>query len=132
MGLLCWKCGASLRDVPRPLSRLSQCPDCFSDLYCCRMCRKFAPKYIAKCSDERADPPQNKQGANFCDWFSPDPDAFSGREQSAEQQSKDALAALFGGAPRDNQEAEQDTPPQDARSRTERALNEAKKIFGGD
>ncbi|MBT8131808.1 MAG: hypothetical protein KJO35_06040, partial [Gammaproteobacteria bacterium] len=61
------------------------------------MCRKFAPTYISKCIDERADPPQNKQGANFCDWFVPDPQAYSGNEKSAEEQARGQLAALFGG-----------------------------------
>lgn len=105
------------------------------------MCRKFAPKYLSKCSDERADPPQNKQGANFCDWFTPDPDAYSGHEKSAEDLAKENLKTLFGTAG--------DVPPNvpgdgvgdgegdgdgeavtDKRTASERALEEARKLFG--
>lgn len=131
VALACWKCGASLKEVPRPLSRLSRCPECFSDLYCCRMCRKFAPKYIAKCSDDRADPPQSKQGANFCDWFTPDPAAYSGKEKSAEEQARESLAAMFGRAEDETPAAldEQDGDAEDS-SASERALAEAKKLFG--
>ena len=127
MGLVCWKCGISLRDVPRPLARLSRCPECFSDLHCCRMCRKYAPQFITKCSDERADPPENRQGANFCDWFSPHIGAFTGKEQSAEQKAKDALLGLFGGEGGSPPAVADEEKPATA---SERALAEVKKLFG--
>ncbi len=130
MSLVCWKCGASLKDVPRPLARLSRCLECQSDLYCCRMCRKYEPTYIGKCSDERADPPQNKQGANFCDWFSPDPRAYSGKERSAEEASRQRLSALFGAA--DDSNGGPESAEADQKTATERALEEARKLFGGD
>lgn len=146
MALLCWKCGSSLRDVPWPLSRLSRCLECHADLYCCRMCRKYEPKYISKCGDDRADPPQNKQGANFCDWFSPNPNAYSGKEKSLENQARQNLAALFGGASAGGQgqlagdakrceagaeleKQSSEQPAEDSRSRTQRALEEARKLF---
>lgn len=128
MGLLCWKCGTSLRDVPRPLSRLSRCPECFSDLHCCRMCRKYAPQFITKCSDERADPPENRQGANFCDWFSPHVGAFSGREKSAEEKAKEALQGLFGG----QADAPGDAGANAPGTASDRALEEVRKLFGQD
>ena len=129
MGLVCWKCGTSLRDVPRPLSRLSRCPECFSDLHCCRMCRKYAPQLIGRCSDERADPPENRQGANFCDWFSPHVGAFSGKEKTAEEKSREALMGLFGG-PAESQAGQADAD--EARTASDRALEEVKKLFGQD
>ena len=133
MGLQCWKCGASLKEVPKPLSRLSRCLNCYSDLYCCRMCRKYSPQYTGKCSDERADPPLNKQGANFCDWFTPDPGAYSGTEQSAEQQARDQLGALFGSTSEQPSE-NQDSDDQDSEniSTQDKVLAEARRIFGGD
>lgn len=134
MALSCWKCGASLKAVPKPLSRLSRCLECFSDLYCCRMCKKFAPKYISKCSDERADPPQNKQGANFCDWFVPDPQAYSGNEKSAEARAKDQLASLFGGSPGTSIKSEDDGDKalQDRQSASDKAIEEARKLFDSE
>ncbi len=127
MKLCCWKCGAALNEVPRPLSRLSRCLTCYSDLYCCRMCRKFAPQYTNKCSDERADPPLNKQGANFCDWFTPDPGAYSGTEKTAEERAKDQLGALFGSA---DAEQPKDTEAEEI-SAADKALAEARRLFGG-
>lgn len=126
MELSCWKCGASLKEVPRPLSRLSRCLSCYSDLYCCRMCRKYALQYTSKCSDERADPPQNKQNANFCDWFTPDPGAYSGREKSAEQLARDELTALFG-ASGDSQQQQSESGGD---SQSQKALREARRLFG--
>lgn len=93
------------------------------------MCKKFAPGYIAKCSDDRADPPQNKQGANFCDWFVPDPRAYCGKEKMAEAQAKDALAALFGGETDVQATGEGNG---DNLTASERALEEAKRLFGTD
>ncbi len=132
MALSCWKCGASLQEVPRPLARLSRCPECFSDLRCCRMCRKFAPQYTAKCSDDRADPPENKQGANFCDWYVPDPKAYSGHEKSAEDQAKENLAALFGGvgaAAGNTPTGTQTDAAADHSSASDKALEAAKQFF---
>jgi hypothetical protein len=40
----------------------------------------------------------NKTTANFCDWFTPDPSAFDGRERQAENEARRKLDALFGSA----------------------------------
>ncbi len=93
------------------------------------MCRKYAPQFISKCSDERADPPENRQGANFCDWFSPHVGAFSGKEKSAEERSRAALAGLFGSGAESADEPAAESEP---RTASERALEEVKKLFGQD
>lgn len=93
------------------------------------MCRKYAPQFISKCSDERADPPENRQGANFCDWFAPHVGAFSGAEKSAEQQAKEALQGLFGG---NDDPGAQPEAEAEIRTASDRALEEAKKLFGRD
>ena len=94
--LECWSCGASLDDLPRPITRHMNCPECFEDLHCCRMCRNYAPNASITCTDERTDPPVNKENANFCDYFRPT-NAYRAGSQERRDGAKAQLDALFGG-----------------------------------
>ena len=94
-GFLCFKCGANLREVQRPITRLSHCPECFAELRCCLMCKKYTTVYHTKCTDERADPPERKDSANFCDWYSPRFGAFDPAGNSAADAARGELASLF-------------------------------------
>ena len=67
--VVCWNCGRDLADIPRPISRHSNCPECFTDLHCCRLCKHFLPERVGVCAEDRADPPVEKENANFCDFF---------------------------------------------------------------
>ena len=93
--LVCWKCGASLRDVPMPLSRLSECLACRTELHVCRMCELYDPRKAESCHEPRADPPKDKLRANFCDYFQPRTDAFQPRDDSAADKARQELAGLF-------------------------------------
>ena len=95
-GLLCWNCGNSLDDVPRPVSRHEQCQECFEPLHCCRLCQHYRPKMAGGCEEDRADPPVVKENANFCEWFHPDPGAFSGERPQRSNAASSKLDALFG------------------------------------
>jgi hypothetical protein len=97
MDLVCWNCGQSLEDVPRPISRHEQCPGCFEALHCCRLCRHYRTDVTASCDEDRADPPVIKENANFCDWFRPASGAFSGHRADRSAAAADRLNALFGG-----------------------------------
>lgn len=128
--LVCWKCGASLKDVPRPITRRSNCPACYAELHCCRMCRKQDNRYIGRCSDERADPPRDKDKANFCDYFAPLSGAFDSGRSRAAADARSELEALFGDAPN----AEGDAAGADSAADddpTERARAELERLFGG-
>lgn len=94
--LNCWKCGVPLRDVPMPLSRLSECPACRTELYVCRMCVFHDPALRQGCREDRAEHVQEKLRANFCDYFTPAPGAFKPVERSGEQDARARLDALFG------------------------------------
>lgn len=118
-GLVCFKCGASLKDIPRPITRLSHCPDCYAELHCCLMCRKYTERYHTRCTDERTDPPERKDTANFCDYFVPRPDAFDPQEKAADQAARERLAGLFGEA-----------PPSDEGPSDEEARQAAESLFG--
>lgn len=96
MKLRCWNCGHALDDVPRPISRHAACAQCFNELHCCRLCRHYDPKRNMQCFEDRADPPLQKENANFCDFFSPSADAYQAQTTDKGAQAKSALSALFG------------------------------------
>ncbi|OGI50881.1 MAG: hypothetical protein A3B81_05660 [Candidatus Muproteobacteria bacterium RIFCSPHIGHO2_02_FULL_65_16] len=95
--LVCWKCGASVAELPLPLSRLAECPACRAYLHACRMCRFYAPRLAGKCREERAEEVRDKEHANFCDWFKPRPDAHRPPDLEKSRATKTKLDAMFGG-----------------------------------
>lgn len=108
--LRCYRCGGSLAALSLPLARLDQCPDCSVDLHVCRMCRHYAPAKPDACDEEDAIVVGNKTAANFCDYFTPDPGVFDGREQRADDAARARLADLFGGAGTAAGSADTDAP----------------------
>ena len=121
-GLKCWNCGASLDELPRPITRHMNCPECFEDLHCCRMCRHFTDNATNPCADERAEPPVHKEGANFCDFFRPASDSYrTGRKEKGEQ-ARSNLTALFANPGTD------DAPSDDAGAAAEEAADDAAAI----
>ena len=109
-GLLCWNCGASLDDVPRPISRHATCAKCFEVLHCCRMCRWFAPGRPQDCDHDRAEPPVEKASANFCEFFSPSTRAFDADDASERSAARSRADALFGDDAGDSGEPDGDAP----------------------
>lgn len=97
VNLVCWKCGASLADLPLPLSRLAECPKCRAYQHACRLCEFYDPRLADKCSEERAEEVRDKEGANFCDWFKPRPNAHRPPDNARTQAAKARLDGLFGG-----------------------------------
>jgi hypothetical protein len=123
--LECYRCGASLAALSLPLSRLDLCPGCSVELHVCRMCRNYAPAAPDACTEEDAIEVTNKAVANFCDYFAPNPGAFDGREQRADDAARRQLAALFGEARAGADE--EPTPPSAEKTRLEQAQDLFKK-----
>lgn len=125
--LECWSCGASLDELPRPITRHMNCPECFEDLHCCRMCRNYAPDASITCTDERTDPPVNKENANFCDYFRPT-NAYRAGSRERQADAKSRLDALFAAAQAtdDESEAPEDTlaPADDKQAEARRRLDD--------
>lgn len=96
-GLICWKCGTPLDDLPQPLSRRAECPNCHAELHTCRLCRHFDTAKAKQCREPVADEVQDKTRANFCDWFQPKPQAQV-TEGGPIPSARAALDALFGKA----------------------------------
>ena len=95
--LVCWKCGASLATLPLPLSRLAECPKCRAYLHSCRLCQFYNLNLTSQCDEERAEEVRDKEGANFCDWFKPRPEAHRPRGGGKSQAAKARLDDFFGG-----------------------------------
>jgi hypothetical protein len=55
------------------------------------LCKHFLPERVGVCAEDRADPPVEKENANFCDFFRPASAVF---EQSTHTKRLDASAAL--------------------------------------
>ena len=93
--LRCWNCNASLEALPRPITRHMNCPQCFEDLHCCRLCRHFIDNATNPCADDRAAPPTHKEGANFCDFFRPAVGSYRAGANERQAEAKSRLGALF-------------------------------------
>jgi hypothetical protein len=66
---MCWYCGSAIKDAD-PIGRSLRCPECGKDLRVCRHCRFYQTGGRGDCLETQADPPQDKERGNFCDWFS--------------------------------------------------------------
>jgi hypothetical protein len=97
--LVCWRCGASLEGQSLPLARLAECQTCHADLHVCRQCVFYEPGVANGCREPVADEVQDKQRANFCGYFQPRPDAFTGRSEEPAREARRQLESLFGGTP---------------------------------
>lgn len=95
--LHCWRCGAGLKTLSLPLSRMDECPECSVSLHVCRMCSFYDPGVAKSCREDDADEVKEKERPNFCDYFDPTPDAFDAAVAAADAKARDQLDALFGG-----------------------------------
>lgn len=95
--LHCWRCGASLKDLTPPIERRDECPACRAQLYVCKFCEFFDPKVAKQCREPVADEVKEKERANFCGYFNPNPNAYVPADGAAANKAKADLDALFGG-----------------------------------
>jgi hypothetical protein len=122
--LLCWRCGAAIKPEQRPISRLERCRACQADLHVCRLCRHYTVRMTGFCDHDHAEPPRERERANFCQYFKPRPGAFASGEAVIDQCARDGLEALFGKTP------PQPTTPARLRPEADRAREELARLFG--
>jgi hypothetical protein len=93
--LHCWNCGAAQSNLVGPPSRHDYCSACGEALHCCRQCASFDRSAPAQCRESRAEPPTDRETANFCEWFAP---AAGGArtDRSPADVARAKLEALFG------------------------------------
>lgn len=75
------------------VGRKDSCPNCLSDIRCCKMCLFYDPKAYNECRESSADRITDKEKANFCDYFK-----LGDKNSNPDQERQDALAraaALF-------------------------------------
>jgi len=94
--IVCWHCGAAVKPGQRPISRLEQCTACTADLYVCRLCRHYNPRLSGHCSHDHAEPPRDRERANFCQFFTPCPGAYHPPDMDAAASARAGLGDLFG------------------------------------
>lgn len=134
--LFCWRCGEELSGVILPMSRREECGACAADQHVCKLCKYYKEGIADSCTEDRAETVNDKERANFCDYFAPDGNAYEGGGAGPSTAQRE-LAALFGdelapdevasGAAQDNAEA---TSSSAAGSSADRAMSELEKLFG--
>jgi hypothetical protein len=91
------------------------------------MCRYHDTRYIGHCSHDEADRVVDKESANYCTLYSPNPDAFVDKQGEPAACAKRELDALFGSNEVDRGSAEE--TPETSLSPRARALREAESLF---
>lgn len=121
--LVCWKCGHPLVEVMLPISRREECAECGADQHVCKLCQFYNSHISDQCTEDRAEFVADKERANFCDYFSPRPNAYKVKQTAAATEAQKQLAELFGDAPPDIEEPRM--------SEEQAARAEWDKLFGG-
>lgn len=96
--LHCWRCGASLAELTPPIERRDECPACRAQLYVCKFCEFYDTRVAKQCREPVADEVKDKERANFCGYFKPNPRAYVPVDSSGADKARTQLDALFGGA----------------------------------
>jgi len=122
---VCWRCGAAIKPDQRPITRLERCRACQADLHVCRQCRHYTTRLTGYCAHDHAEPPRERERANFCQYFAPRPDAHVPKEDADARHARSGLDALFG-AP------DGDSAAPGSRSEADRAREELDHLFDAD
>ena len=81
---LCFNCGKPL-DVPDgPVGRGESCPNCGTDVRCCKNCAHYDERSYNECREPVAERVVDKDRSNFCDYYS-----LAGGSGVASGESKD-------------------------------------------
>ncbi len=92
---LCWRCGAALEALPRPVPRREACAACGADLHVCRMCKFYDTQVSRQCREPVADDVGDKERANFCGYFQVAVNAYRPADTAAAEAARAALDDLF-------------------------------------
>ncbi len=76
--LICFKCEKA-NSYQGKIGRREECLHCRSDLHSCKNCHFFDAQAYNQCRESSADVVQEKERANFCDYFQPRQGALGGK-----------------------------------------------------
>lgn len=69
--LLCYNCKKSTGlDLNQNVSRHEECPHCYANMHCCKMCTYYDQSSYNECREPMANRILEKEKANFCDYYS--------------------------------------------------------------
>lgn len=68
ISLKCFECGNEMT-FEIAISRRDECDKCGADVRVCKNCRFYDPNSYNECRETQADPIQEKERSNFCDYF---------------------------------------------------------------
>jgi hypothetical protein len=101
MATSCHRCGAVLR-IDGPVGRRTTCPECDADLHTCLNCRHYDDSAAHQCREPHAEQVVEKDQSNACELFQLGDGAS--RRRGSSKAARDRLAALFGDAPRSDED----------------------------
>lgn len=94
----CWKCGASISlPAGARVGTRDTCPRCSADLHSCRNCKFYDPSKNNQCSEPQAEWVRDKEAANYCDYYRPNPTLLARGAGSASpvESAKKKFDSLF-------------------------------------
>jgi len=93
----CWKCGEAIQPpAGGRVGNRDACPRCDADLHACRNCQLYDPSKHNQCAETQAEWVGDKDAANYCDYFSPNPALSAGkRPASPADAAKKKFDSLF-------------------------------------
>lgn len=94
----CHRCGTAWSLSAQP-GRGESCENCRADLRACLNCRHHDRHAAHGCCERRAEPVEDKDRGNFCEWFEFATRTWAGvgAKDPREDSARAALKALLGG-----------------------------------
>ena len=96
----CWKCGTKVEYPSGSRVRTRDaCPKCHGDLHACRNCRFYDPGKHNQCAETQAEWVRDKESANYCGYFQPNPTLLAGTDHPTlkPNNAKKKFDSLFKG-----------------------------------
>jgi hypothetical protein len=80
----CWKCGEAIQlPAGSRVGSRDVCPRCDADLHVCRNCQFYDRSKNNQCAEPQAEWTREKEAANYCDYFSPNPVLMARRDPAS-------------------------------------------------
>lgn len=92
----CHQCGTAIEvDQGEKVLRHHTCSNCDADLKCCLHCRFYDTSRNKQCTETEADWVSDKEAANFCDYFEPNPNSGPVGGGSSDDEARSKFDDLF-------------------------------------
>lgn len=93
---MCWKCG-NKANYTNSVSRSETCSVCGADVRSCKNCKFYEPGAHYDCHETIDELVQDKERANFCDYFCYKVDSNGSAQNDVQKQNaRAAFDKLFG------------------------------------